>query len=349
MLLQFYIALYTSKHFALLPFTLSLFFCNTPFGTLFLACASSCAINPNLYMNVYVFGGASSLSCSNYALRKTAADNETKYGTKVAEILRNNFYVDDMLKSVSNEETAIKLIRGIRKICADGGFHLTKFASNNKQVLASIPEDQHRKSVFDQDLECGMLPTEKAMGIYWNIEEDNIGFEVRLKEKPNTKRGMLSVVSSIYDPLGLVSPFILEGRQIVQKLCFSKFNWDEPVNEDIKQQWQNWMCKLKTLKDIKSGRCYKPAGFGKVVSCSLHYFSDASERGYGQATYIRLVNQTGKIHCSLVMGKSTVAPMKYTSIPRLELTAAVLSVKMAGIIKKELATDHVSEYFWTDS
>ena len=108
------------------------------------------------------------------------------------------------------------------------------------------------------------------------------------------------------------------------------------------------MCKLKSLKDINLSRCYIPAGFGKVVSCSLHYFSDASERGYGQATYIRLVNKTGKIHCSLVMGKSRVAPMKYTSIPRLELATAVLSVKMAGIIKKELAIDYVSEYFWTD-
>ena len=109
------------------------------------------------------------------------------------------------------------------------------------------------------------------------------------------------------------------------------------------------MHKLKSLKNIKLNRCYKPAGFGKVVSFSLHYFSDASERGYDQATYIKLINKTGKIHCSLVMSKSRVAPMKYTSIPRLELAAAVLSVRMAGIIKKELAIDFVSEYFWTDS
>ena len=76
---------------------------------------------------------------------------------------------------------------------------------------------------------------QKGIGIYWNTEEDNIGFEIRLKEKPNIKRSMLSVVSSIYDPLGLVSPFILERRQIFQKLCFGKLNWDEPVIEDVKQ------------------------------------------------------------------------------------------------------------------
>ena len=117
-------------------------------------------------MNVHVFGGASSPSCSNYALQKTAADNETKYETEIAETLRNDFYADDMLKSVSNEETAIKLTQGVRKICADGGFHLTKFVSNNKQVLASIPQVERRKGVLDQDLEFGMLPTEKALGIY---------------------------------------------------------------------------------------------------------------------------------------------------------------------------------------
>ena len=76
------------------------------------------------HMNMNVFGGASSPSSSNYILRKTATDNENKYGSEVAKTLRNNFYMDDMLKSVSNEETAIKLIEGVRKICADGGFLL---------------------------------------------------------------------------------------------------------------------------------------------------------------------------------------------------------------------------------
>ena len=88
----------------------------------------------------------------------------------------------------------------------------------------------------------------------------------------------------IHDPPGLVSPFFLEGRQIVQKLCFSKSSWNESINEDVKQQWQNWKCELKSLKNIKLNRCYKPAGFGKVVSCRLYYFSDTLERIYGQAT-----------------------------------------------------------------
>ena len=73
--------------------------------------------------------------------------------------------------------------------------------------------------------------------------------------------------------------------------------------------------------------------FANVVSCSLHYFFDASESGFGQATYLRLVDTAGKVYCSLVIAKSWVAPMKYTSIPRLELAAAVLSTKMSELVK----------------
>ena len=121
------------------------------------------------------------------------------------------------------------------------------------------------------------------------------------------------MVSSIYDPLGLVSPFLLEGRRIIQMLCHNQSAWDDPVDEGIQEKWAKWKCNLNILKDIRLSRCYKPEGFGQVVSSSLHHFSDASENGYGQVVYVRLVNATGKIHCSLVIAKSCVAPIKYTN------------------------------------
>ena len=89
--------------------------------------------------------------------------------------------------------------------------------------------------------------------------------------------------------------------------------------------------------------------FGKIVETSLNHFSDASEKGYGQCSYIQLVNDEGKIHCSLLVGKSKVTPKKFLSNPRLELTAAVLSVKMACLIKKELNLGNITERFWTNS
>ena len=106
---------------------------------------------------------------------------------------------------------------------------------------------------------------------------------------------------------------------------------------------------MNILKDTKLRRCYKPEGFGQMVSCSLHHFSDASQNGYGQVVYVRLVNATGKNHCSLFIAKSRVAPIKYTSTPRLELAAAVLSTKMSAIIRKELKYQDLVEYYRTDS
>ena len=156
---------------------------------------------------------------------------------------------------------------------------------------------------------------------------------------------MLSMVSSIYDPLGLICPFLLESIRITQMLCHSQLAWDDPVDEGIQEKWVKLKFNLNILKDIKLRKCYKPEGFGQAVRCSLHHFSDASENGYGQVAYVRLVNATGKNTCSLAIAKSRVAPIKYTLIPTLELAATVLSTKMSAIISKKLQYKDIAEYY----
>ena len=84
-------------------------------------------------------------------------------------------------------------------------------------------------------------------------------------------------------------------------------------------------------------------------SLSIHHFSDASEQGYGQCSYIRMVGEEGQIHCSLLLGNSRVVPKRFVSVLRLEQTAGVLSVKTAWLLKKELNLGEVTHYFWTDS
>ena len=81
------------------------------------------------------------------------------------------------------------------------------------------------------------------------------------------------------------------------------------------------------MENINIPRCYKPTDFGQIVEDTLHHFSDASETGYSQASYLRMINKNGDVQCYFIFGKSGVAPVKYVSIPRLELTAATLSVK----------------------
>ena len=170
--------------------------------------------------------------------------------------------------------------------------------------------------------------------------------------KPLTRRGLLAMLSSIYDPLGLVSSFLLKDRKIIQELRKDSFQY-HPIPENIKQQWLKWKSNLGKLNSIKIARCFKPKNFGYVKGYSLHHFSDASDIGYGQASYLRMVNEYGKVHCCLLISKSRVTLMKFVSVPRLELTAAVLSVKTSQQLKQELDIEEdiseVEEFFWTDS
>ncbi len=100
---------------------------------------------------------------------------------------------------------------------------------------------------------------------------------------------------------------------------------------------------------MKVSRCVKPPGFGEPVDVQVHSFSDASEKGLGQVSYLRLVNASGQVHVSFLMAKARVAPIKVMSIPRLELTAAVISVNVSSMLTKELAYDSNEQFFHTDS
>ena len=90
-------------------------------------------------MNVHLFGGASSPSCSNFALHKTAEDHSGQFSSQAVETVKRNFYVDDCLKSVASERVAIQLAKELRELLAKGGFRLTKWMSNSSAVIATIP------------------------------------------------------------------------------------------------------------------------------------------------------------------------------------------------------------------
>ena len=103
------------------------------------------------------------------------------------------------------------------------------------------------------------------------------------------------------------------------------------------------------MRTISVPRCFKPPGFGAVVNVQLHHFSDASEIGYGAVSYLRIVDDKGAPHCSFVLGKSRVTPLKVVSIPRLELAAAVVAVKLNCLIRNELEYPIHDTIYLTDS
>ncbi|XP_057290844.1 uncharacterized protein LOC130613498 [Hydractinia symbiolongicarpus] len=219
---------------------------------------------------------------------------------------------NDLLKSVRERKVAIELIKQVLNMCQAGGFNLVKFVCNDSNVLESLPDDKKKISSLPLDINTCSDPTmERALGISWNLEND--------------------------------------CRRIIQHLCYDNFGWDDRVPVDVVENWHKWISNVRKLENVKINRCFHPKDFGEIVKSELHHFSDACSSGYGQVSYLRIKNERGRIHCAFVSGKSRVAPKEFISIPRLELTAAVLSIKMSKVIKKELTYPINNEFFWTDS
>ncbi|XP_028316746.1 uncharacterized protein LOC114471941 [Gouania willdenowi] len=299
-------------------------------------------------MRVHLFGAASSPGCSNFGLKYLASQGCGKFSKESIEFIQRSFYVDDGLISVESPAEAIHLVKESVSLCKTGNLRLHKFVSNSKDVVAVISPEE-RAHTKDFDMALGELHIERALGVQWCVEADEFQFRVTVKEKPLTRRGVLSTVASVYDPLGFVAPFVLIGKQILQELCKEKVSWDEELPEHIQPKWESWLRDLPRLAEFKIPRSHLPSNFGEVIQYELHNFSDASCNGYGACSYLRAISNAGQISCSLVMGKARVAPTRLMTIPRLELASAVVSVRNGDVVKSELEIENLQEYYWTDS
>lgn len=300
-------------------------------------------------MNVHLFGAASSPGVANFCLHQTAETHRKEFGDIASDFLLRDFYVDDGFKSVPTAQQALQLINDSQTMCAKDNLRLHKFASNCKEVLEVLPANNRAKDLKDLDLRHDPMPVQRSLGTYWCIESDTFGFRIELRDKPVTRRGILWAISSVYDPLGAVSPVILNGKQILQALCRQNVIWDDPIPTDILPLWEKWRTELPLIEKLKFPRCLKPSEFGDPVKTEIHSFSDASDNGIGQISNVRMINQRNDVHVSFLMAKSRVAPVKPISIPRLELTAAVVSVNVTRMLKSELDVDNVQCYHYTDS
>ncbi|XP_073254422.1 uncharacterized protein [Porites lutea] len=268
-------------------------------------------------MLVHIFGATSSPCCANKAVHQTADDNEDQFDPEVTRTVCRNFYVDDVLKSVPNEERAIWLAQQLIELMKKGGFHLTKFSSNSRKFLAMLPEKERANPELNLDLDD--LPIGRALGLHWDANSDTFQFKVIPTSKPPTKRGILSTVSSLFDPLGFLSPFILPMKVLLQELWRIGLQLDDSIPEPLLTQWRKWTESLSSVSDIKIPRWFRCSFPAAIADIQLHYFSDTSKYGYAAVAYLRFVDDRGRVHCTLVIGKTRNTPLKQWSVPRLDL------------------------------
>nr|CAH8874594.1 unnamed protein product [Trichobilharzia regenti] len=292
-------------------------------------------------MTVHPFGATSSPFCANFALRKAVS---TFGSNDLLDVIDCCFYVDDCLASFDDDKSAVRFATSITEVLAKAGFRLTKWVSNSLDVLKHIDPEDRAPTV--RDLPVDTLPVERTLGMRWDVNSDTFGFSVGDIDKPVTRRGVLSVLSSVFDPLGLVAPYLLPARRLFQETCRKGLQWDEPLSERQREEWKGWVNSLRMLNLHSVSRPLKPSRNHDIID--FHVFSDASEVGFGAAVYIRTTLRND-IDVSLVMGKSRVAPLKTVSIPRLELNAALLAAQLFTTVCKELDYPKHPVTFWTDS
>ncbi|XP_049318197.1 uncharacterized protein LOC125780269, partial [Bactrocera dorsalis] len=266
----------------------------------------------------------------------------------VATIVENTF-VDDWLHSMDDEEEMIRLATDVRFIHCEGGFEMRNWLSNSQRVLQAL------SSKHEPANKCFIEPgseLQKVLGMWWLPTSDELTFVHRFK--PDifnestfpTKRQMLRVMMTIFDPLGLLGFILIKAKMILQDVWRSGVTWDEPVHDKERSAWWQWLRKLRCIDKIRIPRCYTFAN--RSSDNQLHIFVDASISAYAAVAFLRS-SMGDKVHCCLVASKTRVAPLKPLSVPRLELMAAILGLRLAKFIRKELSIQINRRIFWCDS
>ncbi len=299
-------------------------------------------------MRVHVFGNSPSPSVAIYGLRRAIHEGAHKHGKDTVQFVERNFYVDDGLISVPTEAEAISLLQRTQTSLSASNLRLHKFASNSEAVLqAFAPED--RAVLKDLDLSGKATPVQRSLGLLWETMIDTFTFTISEHKKPFTRRGVLSTVNSIFDPLGMVAPVTIEGKSLLRELSVNACDWDTPLPEQKLKQWEAWRESLYDLSKLHIPHSYTITSLSNGVHTELCVFSDASTKAIGVVAYLRTIQAEGQVEVGFILGKAKLAPPSKPTIPRLELCAAVLAVEVAELIQDELDLKLDAIKFYCDS
>lgn len=271
------------------------------------------------------------------------------YITDTLQFVERHFYVDDGLVSLPTEVEAISLFQRKQKSLSASNLRLHKVASNCQAVMDAFPPEDHAAGFKDMDLSGEKTLSQRSLGMQWEIETDTFTFAVATVVKPFTRRGVLSTVNSVYDPLGLVAPVTIQGRAILRNLVADKCGWDILLPEETLHEWEAWRDSLQDLKQLHVPRKYTCTSLSTAERMELCVFSDASIKAIGAVAYLRASYKDGRMDVGFVLGKAKLAPRSQPTIPRLELSAAVLAVEIAELICDELDLKLDAVKFYCDS
>ncbi|XP_028161950.1 uncharacterized protein LOC114353953 isoform X1 [Ostrinia furnacalis] len=298
-------------------------------------------------LNTVTYGTASAPYLATKCLVSLADNLEDSH---VKSAIQRDFYVDDFLHSASSISETIDVAKQVASVLSSAQLHLRKWKSNSPEILSQISgahSGEPNNSIDFSEQGQGNCQS-KTLGLHWICNTDNLTFSIHIEHsKIITKRHILSVISQIFDPLGLVGPCVVEAKIIMQRLWLEKYDWDDTVSLEIRDLWFLFESTLSFLNKLNIPRW---------ISCEessiyeVHVFTDASEKAYGACLYIRSYNPgSNSVHVQLVASRNRIAPIKPTTIPRLELCGALLGARLCTKVVNSL-TLHIDKCrFWCDS
>jgi len=222
-------------------------------------------------------------------------------------------------------------------------FELSKWASNCPELIENDADLNLKPVTINDDA------TSRILGMTWNQDEDTFQFSYDVCEEHNivSKRTILSGVARLFDPLGLLGPTIVMAKLILQELWQAGSHWDESVPQDIHTRWAELERRLTELRRLQVPRCVKFAT--DPHQTQIHGFCDTSQRAYGACIYIRMKLVENQFRTELLCSKSRVAPLKAVSLPRLELSAALLLSRLLNKVRESINITRMEVFLWSDS
>lgn len=297
-------------------------------------------------LNTVTYG----VNCAPYlALRvlQTIAQDDCDGYEWVRHALTYQTYVDDICYGADTIPEVLKLQSDLILVLNKSGLELKKWASNTPSVLAAVAADDRVGTPMSFEA-IERLGT-KVLGIEWHPDGDYFCCALRIEQPPIfTKRGILSLVAQIFDPLGVFGPVVFLAKSIMQRTWRRGLSWDEALPTDIHDDWTAFVSDLPSLLAIRIPR-HINARVG--ASCYLLGFCDASQSGYAAVVYIRMTEGPADLSVFLIGTKTKLAPLKQLTVPRLELNAALLLARWLHRIRRTLAAqlNVIGVRAWSDS
>ena len=258
--------------------------------------------------------------------------------------------MDDFIKSVEIPEEAIKVFNQLQPLLSQHGFELKKWISKNDAVTKAIPEDLKSISNMKQFEVKPNTEGSSVLGLQWTLIDDSSQVcrdTNKVVEAPITQRKILSLVSSVFDPIGLFAPFSVHMRRLLKGISTKNGqHWDNEVEPGDETEFLKWKEQLPIVAETSIDRKYLNEERDKT---ELHVFADASEDTMCAVAYIRSQPKEYSTDLAFVIGKCRVAPMRHLSIQRLDFQAAVMALRLKEQMLKEYEMKINSCSFWSDS